>query len=158
VLCLITLGIKSIAPLGGKKFWLMTFKITLRLEKKKHWTKLKMLLVFGKMFVIWNLKELLMGAKLWILHFWQMMKSKMRKLTVLTNWITTNLTLWRMDFTQVIQHCLATFILTMRNGQTRKQFQGMENTTYFQLLFMKLSLHRTLSQSRRQRQYYATNL
>jgi len=51
VLCLIILQIKSIAPLGSKKFWLMTFKITLRLEKKKH-TKSKMLLVFGKMFAI----------------------------------------------------------------------------------------------------------
>jgi len=27
---------------------------------------------------------------------------------------------WRMDSTLVIQHCLATFILTMRDGQSRK--------------------------------------
>jgi len=37
-----------------------------------------------------------------------------------------------------IQHCLATFILAMRDGRTRKQFQEMESSIYFQLLFMKL--------------------
>jgi len=66
------------------------------------------------------------------------MKSKMQKLTALSNRIIINLALWHMDFTLVIQHCLKTFILTMRDGQTRKQFQEMGNTTYFQLLFMKL--------------------
>jgi len=40
--------------------------------------------------------------------------------------------------TLVIQHCLAFCILTMRDGQTRKQFQGMESSIYFQLLFTKL--------------------
>jgi len=108
------------------------------LGKEKHWTKSKMLLVCFKMFAIWNLKEFLLWAKLWILHFWQMMKSKMWKLTVLTNWIIKNLALWRMDFTLEIQHCLAICILTMRDGQTRKQLQGMGNTIYFQSLFTKL--------------------
>jgi len=49
-----------------------------------------------------------------------------------------NLALWRMVFILDIQHCLATFILTMRDGRTRKQFQEMESSTYFQLLFIKL--------------------
>jgi len=37
-----------------------------------------------------------------------------------------------------IQHCLVICILTMRDGQTRKQFQGMECSTCFQSLFTKL--------------------
>jgi len=45
---------------------------------------------------------------------------------------------WHTDFTPVIQHCLVICILTMRDGQTIKQVQGMESSTYFQLLFMKL--------------------
>jgi len=49
-----------------------------------------------------------------------------------------NLALWRMDSTLEIQHCLAICILTMRDDQTRKQFQGMESSIYFQSLFMKL--------------------
>jgi len=154
----ITFEIKSIAPLGSKKVWHMTFKITLRLEKKKHWMKSKMLLLFGKMFAIWNLKEFLMGAKLWILHFWQMIKSKMRKLTVLTTWIIKNLALWRMASTLEIQHCLAICVLTMRDGQTRKQFQGMGSSTYFQSLFTKLVIASDCFTYWRQRQFYAPNL
>ena len=152
------IGDKSIAPLGSKKFWLMTFKITLRLEKKKYWTKSKVLLVFGKMFAIWNLKEFLMGVKSWILHFWRMMKSKMRKLTVLTNWIIKNLALWRMASTLVIRHCLAICILTIRDGQTRKQFWGWEVQLIFSRCSRNWSLHRPVSQYWRQRQYYAANL
>ena len=49
-----------------------------------------------------------------------------------------NLVLWRMGSTLDIQHCLAICTLTMRDGQTRKQFQGMGNTIYFQSLFTKL--------------------
>ena len=51
-----------------------------------------------------------------------------------------NLALWHMDFTPVIQHCLVICILTMRDGQTRKQFQGMGSSTYFQSLFTKLAI------------------
>jgi len=40
-------------------------------------------------------------------------------------------------FNLEIQHCQEICILTMRDGQTRKQFQGAENTIYFQSLFMK---------------------
>ena len=49
-----------------------------------------------------------------------------------------NLALWRMASTQEIQHCLGICILTVRDGQTRKQFQRMESSTYFQSLFSKL--------------------
>ena len=38
----------------------------------------------------------------------------------------------------VIQHCLVICILTMRDDQTRKQFQAMGSSTYFQSLFTKL--------------------
>jgi len=47
---------------------------------------------------------------------------------------------WRMGSTLEIQHCLATFIFTMRDCQTRKQFQEMGSATYFQLLFTKLAI------------------
>jgi len=49
-----------------------------------------------------------------------------------------NLPLWLMASTPVIQHCLEICILTMRDGQIRKQFQGMESSTCFRSLFTKL--------------------
>ena len=43
-----------------------------------------------------------------------------------------------MASTLEIQHCLVICILTMRDGQTRKQFRGMESSIYIQSLFTKL--------------------
>jgi len=156
VLCLIISGIKSIAALGSKKFWLMTFKITLRLEKKKHWTKSKMFLVFGKMFAIWNLKEFLMGAKLWISRFWQMMKSKMWKLTVLTNWIIWYFGAWVLPWTFNIVWRFALWRWEMVRPEN--SFRGWEIQFIFSRCSRNWSLHRTVSQYWRQRQHNAANL
>jgi len=46
--------------------------------------------------------------------------------------------LWHMDFIQAVRPYRAICILTMRDSHTRKQFQGMENTIYFQSLFTQL--------------------
>ena len=61
MLCLIILQIKSIAPLGSKKFDFQNYS---SLGKEKTLNEIEMFLVFGKMFAISNLKDFLMGAKL----------------------------------------------------------------------------------------------
>jgi len=70
------MGNKKYCIPWGQKVLTYDFQNYSSLGKEKTLNKLKMLLVFGQMFAIWNLKEFLTRAKWWILHFWQMMKSK----------------------------------------------------------------------------------